>query len=1061
MAAAKTVGEQHNYVNSRILEEIYNPKALGRLLTDAYHHTTGAGYMNEGREGNNAVFYLFGRKPASNGSYTVGAGLEFLVNIISRWQSKEFREEDAAFLRAQKTPSGKPKFTEEQISRFVDSDFNVKLDAAPEGSLLFPQEAAARIEGPAFQAKLLESVALSIYNGQGGYSSHAARLTDVLSREMKNGSPKGVASVQGLRRGPSIGAAFEASRALEIGGYTSTSTGAAAKIFGQVYAGTMDHAWVMTHTNEVGVHSMQELFDMLKLGTDASKEELKEALKSDAFRSFAFTHQEAGILLLDTYDADKGLDNAITVIKELHSLGLGNNYGVRFDSDDLVKWSKKALRRFAEEGLLEGFNREQVDQMSDAELLLQSDKCKAFCAAADGIDEYTAQEMREQGCFFKFWGVGTGGSHVPPLGMVYKASSMDMEVHHGEVDPEDVTMENVMKVIARNPEKSSNPGRLNSKRYYDENGKLHHVVVYDENLGLDPEGRAAERHHLGQVQAGISTIGKPSDSLLVPVFDANGKYVYKEPEKRESYAGSGKYVTDLAAIAKTVKAQVETLPEGARRIVRPRKELIAKKLMAHFNGAKDSGKDKFSVSVDSILANLPPEAEQIPVYLDYNLLQERHKCEEKHSIVASGEIKDFGERFDGHNDKAVALKQSGTRLINVDGKKTAVINMFIDPENGFLNPTLALHQGGSLYVPKGEEVGPMMAEIIDSSANSIFVIAQDYHPANHISFMTNHPGVMEYRIEKFKQFLAENGQPVPDDAEELYRRAQQPVHFFNGYDHLPVPFPFEEIVLGSDRNIIGLKEADGRIRRVEVTTESGLEPSEKDIGRVTKVLDRYYDRTFDEWRASGAMLSTQTLWTPHCIQGTESCQYPDSMHLPEGLKLKLKSDMMSKTVNYRDPKTGNQFYVVRKGNRSEVDSYGIGLENDKKTLTPATEVFASIADKLQAEGCENVILNIGGLATNFCVEFSANNVVDFLAGHFRMRDIDTQVNFVPDISRGIPIPGGADVPFSEAGAGPRMEATRGIHSISLEKVLELQKPGKTTAGDLLASGPVQQKIVAS
>lgn len=641
------------------LGQLYNPSALGRLLTDKYHFTTGKGYANEGREQNNAVFYLFGRKEGCNGGYTVAAGLELLIDVVKRWQSNEFTDEDVAFLKAQKMPSGARQFTDAQIERFIHAPLKLKIDAAPEGSLVFPQEALVRVEGPVDQAKMLESVALAIFNGQSAYATHAARLTDVLSKPLANGSPTGTASVQGLRRGPSIGAAFEASRALEIGGYTSSSTGAAAKILGQAFAGTMDHAWVMTHNNETADIPMAELF---KMRDEGRTDELKQALKNDAFRSFAFSHPEAGILLLDTYDPEKGLDKAITVIKELHALNLGQGYGVRFDSDDLVKYSKLALRRFGEEGLITGLDKEQVKNMSDADLLLHSKDCKSFCAAADGIDEYTAQEMREQGAFFKSWGVGTGGSHVPPLGLVYKASSMFMDVTDGKGMPDGAVMTPVMKVAAHAPVKSSNPGKINSKRFYDENGKLSHVVVYDENLGLDPQGRAAERHNLNEMKVGISSA--QSESLLVPVFDANGTYVYKEPPKRETFPGSGEMVTDLAAIAKTVKQQLERLPEGVRRVVRPRDEIIKNQLLRSYKANEKSGQGMFSVDMAAIQAKLPPEVEHIPVYLDYRLVDQRRACEKRHDIIASGKIDEYRERFEGGNEAAIpgSAAQGGLTL---------------------------------------------------------------------------------------------------------------------------------------------------------------------------------------------------------------------------------------------------------------------------------------------------------------------------------------------------------------------------------------------------------------
>lgn len=407
------------------------------------------------------------------------------------------------------------------------------------------------------------------------------------------------------------------------------------------------------------------------------------------------------------------------------------------------------------------------------------------------------------------------------------------------------------------------------------------------------------------------------------------------------------------------------------------------------------------------------------------------------------------------------------KLVDVDGKKTAVVNVFIDPERGFLDVSLTPQQGGVLYVPAGEEVVDGIGEIIKKSRDSIFVIGQDYHPKNHISFMTNHPGVMEYRQQQFIQFLQDHGQPVPRDAEELRSVMQQPVHFFSGYDNPPEPFAFNEVVLDGAGNVVGLKREDGKIHKVEVTTASGLAPNEDDRGRVTRVLEDTYPKTFDEMRADGVLLSTQTLWTQHCIQGTESCLFPEGLNLPPALKDKLEGDLMTRSVYARDPETGNEFYVVRKGNNSEVDSYGIGVENDGETFTPAFGVFADIAKKLKAQGCEQVIVNVGGLATNFCVEFSANNIADFLAGHFKMKGMDTQINLVPEISRGIPIPGGPEVPFSLDGTPGRLEASRNIGTASVADILAYQapgleiKPGTNITGDELratnGNEPVQQR----
>jgi hypothetical protein len=95
-----------------------------------------------------------------------------------------------------------------------------------------------------------------------------------------------------------------------------------------------------------------------------------------------------------------------------------------------------------------------------------------------------------------------------------------------------------------------------------------------------------------------------------------------------------------------------------------------------------------------------------------------------------------------------------------------------------------------------------------------------------------------------------------------------------------------------------------------------------------------------------------------------------------------------------------------------------------------------IGQQLKSMGCEKVIINGGGLATNFCTEFSLNNTDDFLAGQLKMRGMQTEINYVPEISRGIPIPGGVNDPFSLEGA-PERFARRGIQPISVKEILEM------------------------
>ncbi|MDE1153262.1 MAG: hypothetical protein PW788_12060 [Micavibrio sp.] len=636
------------------------------LVTDKYHFTTAYAYWLEGRADNPAVFYMFGRKEALGAGYTVASGLEGVIDIVKRWQEFGFSDDDLHYLSSLKTKSGQRQFPDDFIDYLSKMEFRLKIDAAPEGAVFFPQEPVLRVEGPLAQVKMLESVALGIINGHSAYTTQGARQSDVLEEELDNGSPTGAASVQGMRRGPGLGALIESSRSLGMGGYTTSSTGIAAKEFGQAFAGTMDHAWVMTHKHEIADVPMA---DLLRLQKEGKQDALKNALTQDAFRSFAFAHPESGILLVDTYDPLQGLENAIKVIKELRALGLGENYGVRFDSGDIVKYSKIALRRFAEEGFVDGLAPAEVKNLSDADLLKQAHKCSVFCSAADGIDEYVAKEMRAAGAFFKSWGIGTAGSHVPPLGLVYKGASVYMDVLDGKPLPEDAVMTPIMKVAAHAPVKSSNPGKINSRRYYDANGTLDRVVIFDETLGLDAKGGMVNLRNFADKATVPGTL--TFKDLLVPVFDAKGDYVYKEPAQKETYPGSETYTTDLAALTRSIKAELATLPEGVRNVARPRDEALAEALVDAFNRARKNGDTNLNIDIAAIEKSLPPDVRHVPVYLDQNLATQRAAVEQIHLGHASANngVALYKERFEGGNTPANTAAPQPTQLPKAGGMK--------------------------------------------------------------------------------------------------------------------------------------------------------------------------------------------------------------------------------------------------------------------------------------------------------------------------------------------------------------------------------------------------------
>jgi len=82
----------------------------------------------------------------------------------------------------------------------------------------------------------------------------------------------------------------------------------------------------------------------------------------------------------------------------------------------------------------------------------------------------------------------------------------------------------------------------------------------------------------------------------------------------------------------------------------------------------------------------------------------------------------------------------------------------------------------------------------------------------------------------------------------------------------------------------------------------------------------------------------QTLWPDHCVQGTPGAEF------------------------HRDLEYTRAELVLRKGFRSEIDSYSAFYENDQQTAT-------GLAGYLRERGISRVFL--AGLATDFCVHFSA------------------------------------------------------------------------------------------
>lgn len=130
----------------------------------------------------------------------------------------------------------------------------------------------------------------------------------------------------------------------------------------------------------------------------------------------------------------------------------------------------------------------------------------------------------------------------------------------------------------------------------------------------------------------------------------------------------------------------------------------------------------------------------------------------------------------------------------------------------------------------------------------------------------------------------------------------------------------------------------------------------------------------------------QMLWPDHCVQETRDA----------ALHPALEAERIQ--------------FVQKKGQNPEVDSYSAFRDNDRDALT-------GLADWLKAKHVTE--LDIGGLATDYCVKFSALDALELLPG--------VKVRFIEDLSRGI-------TPDGVAAAVDEMKKA-GIEIISSRDVL--------------------------
>lgn len=430
---------------------------VGPMLTDYYQLTMAYAYWKSGRQDEPAVFDLFFRKNPFGGEFTLFAGLEEVLRMVSNFR---FTKSDIEYLKhgvqqteenlekqfnraledglIRKTENGYEQyvFTYEELPKWVpvqppkrnskvkapmahcENEFftwlksidcsKIKIKAFREGSLVFPRLPLIRVEGPIAIAQLLETPILTLINYPCLVATKAARM------RLAAGQDKNLMEF-GLRRAQGPDGGVSASRYSYIGGFNSTSNVIVGKTFGIPISGTHAHSFVSSFT------SLDELKNTILKDSKGNEHDIKElALKFRselgytstnegelaAFISYAMAFPSEFLALADTYDIMKsGIPNFMSVALALNSIGY-KPLGIRIDSGDLAYYSKEIRKFFTE-----------IDNK------YSNGFSKLIIVASNDIDESTIASLNDQKHEINSFGIGT---HLvtcngqPALGGVYK-----------------------------------------------------------------------------------------------------------------------------------------------------------------------------------------------------------------------------------------------------------------------------------------------------------------------------------------------------------------------------------------------------------------------------------------------------------------------------------------------------------------------------------------------------------------------------------------------------------------------------------------------------------------
>jgi nicotinate phosphoribosyltransferase len=316
--------------------------ALG-LSLDAYVGVRAA--IAAGIADARAAFELTLAAPSPEWGFLVVAGVEPLVDALERLRPRVDELDWLAAVAAIDAPTRR---------KLAEGRFSCDVDAAPEGSVVFPGEAIVTLEGPYWQAQLVGGLVEAAITEATMVATRFARLS--LASRGADLVEHGAATAHRLGGAPLL------ARAAYVGGAHATTSALAGRRYG------------------IPVTAMQPARFAVGTGSDDA-----------AMRAWLAASPSGGILRFDESRGKAGIARIAAAVKErVRASGSGwdeSRVAIELPSGDRVGLARELAREFARVGLAEPpvLVSGEVDERMALELRAVPSPIRGFAVRTEGM----------------------------------------------------------------------------------------------------------------------------------------------------------------------------------------------------------------------------------------------------------------------------------------------------------------------------------------------------------------------------------------------------------------------------------------------------------------------------------------------------------------------------------------------------------------------------------------------------------------------------------------------------------------------------------------------------